>query len=105
MGGYRFKAEEGVFVLLLAVHGGPAWGQIGSKFDPKRFNPDRFAPSQTRGRGAEMFKPSGTRILSCIGRQSALHEMTLAHATLSLRFEITRDPGYEVVVDETLTLR
>ncbi|WP_139277819.1 cytochrome P450, partial [Rhodococcus marinonascens] len=50
-------------------------------------------------------KPFGTGIRSCIGRQFALHEMTLALATLAQRFDIEPEPGYELTVEETLTLR
>ena len=100
VGGHRFTAGEWVFVLLLAVQRDPAWGA-----DADQFNPDRFAPENNRGRPAELFKPFGTGIRSCIGRQFALHEMTLALATLLLRFDITPEPGYELAVEETLTLR
>lgn len=100
VGGYEFAAGEWVFVLLLAVQRDPAWGS-----DADRFNPDRFAPEHNRGRAPELFKPFGTGIRSCIGRQFALHEMTLALATLVLRFDITPEPGYSLEVEETLTLR
>ncbi|CRK54614.1 Unspecific monooxygenase [Rhodococcus sp. RD6.2] len=100
VGGHSFSAGEWVFVLLLAVQRDPAWGD-----DADQFNPDRFAPENNRGRPAELFKPFGTGIRSCIGRQFALHEMTLALATLLLRFDVTPEPEYELVVEETLTLR
>ncbi|MFF0818395.1 cytochrome P450 [Rhodococcus sp. NPDC003318] len=100
VGGHKFSAGEWVFVLLLAVQRDPAWGA-----DAEQFNPDRFAPEANRGRPAELFKPFGTGIRSCIGRQFALHEMTLALATLLLRFDITPENGYELTVEETLTLR
>jgi len=100
VGGHKFSAGEWVFVLLLAVQRDPAWGP-----DAEKFNPDRFAPENNRGRAAELFKPFGTGIRSCIGRQFALHEMTLALATLTQRFDITPEPDYALEVEETLTLR
>ncbi|MBM4479818.1 cytochrome P450 (plasmid) [Prescottella equi] len=100
VGGHAFAAGEWVFVLLLAVQRDPAWGP-----DADKFNPDRFSPENTRGRPAELFKPFGTGIRSCIGRQFALHEMTLALATLVQRFDITPEPDYALEVEETLTLR
>ncbi|KAF0956820.1 cytochrome P450 [Rhodococcus sp. T7] len=100
VGDYAFSKGEWVFVLLLATQRDAAWGP-----DAAEFNPDRFAPEANRGRAPELFKPFGTGIRSCIGRQFALHEMALALATLVQRFDIEPEPGYELVVEETLTLR
>ncbi|MEE2033381.1 cytochrome P450 [Rhodococcus chondri] len=100
VGGHKFSAGEWVFVLLLAVQRDLAWGP-----DADQFNPDRFSPENNRGRSSELFKPFGTGIRSCIGRQFALHEMTLALATLLQRFDIAPEPGYTLEVEETLTLR
>ncbi|SDD79625.1 cytochrome P450 [Rhodococcus tukisamuensis] len=100
LGGHDISAGEWVFVLLLAVQRDPAWGS-----DAEEFNPDRFAPENSRGRAPELFKPFGTGIRSCIGRQFALHEMTLALATLLVRFDVEPEPGYALAVEETLTLR
>ena len=97
---YAFSKGEWVFVLLLATQRDPAWGP-----DAEEFNPDRFAPDANRGRAPELFKPFGTGIRSCIGRQFALHEMALALATLVQRFDIEPEPDYELAVEETLTLR
>lgn len=101
VGEYAFAEGEWAFVLLLAVQRDKkAWGE-----DADQFNPDRFSPENTRGRAAELFKPFGTGIRSCIGRQFALHEMALAIATVLTQFSVTAEPGYELEVEETLTLR
>ena len=101
VGEYAFAEGEWAFVLLLAVQRDKkAWGE-----DADQFNPDRFSPENARGRAPELFKPFGTGIRSCIGRQFALHEMALAIATVLTQFSVTAEPGYELEVEETLTLR
>lgn len=101
VGNYAFTEGEWAFVLLLAVQRDKqGWGE-----DAEEFNPDRFDPQNARGRSSELFKPFGTGIRSCIGRQFALHEMALALATVLTRFSVSAEAGYELSVEETLTLR
>lgn len=99
-GQYRFKTGDWVFVLLLAAHRDPAWGP-----DADQFNPDRFAPENIRTLGAHIYKPFGTGIRACLGRQFALHEIILTLATILHQFDLEPQPDYQLAVTETLTLK
>ncbi|MGI9206879.1 MAG: cytochrome P450, partial [Rhodococcus sp. (in: high G+C Gram-positive bacteria)] len=66
LGGRTLPPGSWVFVLLPQLHRDPLWGD-----DPERFDPDRFAPDAVRRRPAHIFKPWGTGIRACIGRQFA----------------------------------
>ncbi|MDV7254547.1 cytochrome P450, partial [Rhodococcus pyridinivorans] len=89
-----------VFVLLPQLHRDPLWGD-----DPERFDPDRFEPAAVRKRPAHIFKPWGTGIRACIGRQFALHEAVLTLASLIRRYDFAPEPGYELDVHEAITLK
>ena len=99
-GGYEFKAGDWAFVLLLRLHRDPVWGP-----DPERFDPDRFLPENIKARPGHVYRPFGTGIRSCIGRQFALHEMVLAIATILHQYDLVPDPNYALDVEELLTLR
>ncbi len=73
-GRYPIGAGEAVTVLTGALHRQPEWGDNLELFDPDRFEPDRWPQPAP----AALFKPFGTGARSCIGRQFALHEATLA---------------------------
>ena len=58
-----------------------------------------------RKRPAHIFKPWGTGIRACIGRQFALHEAVLTLASLIRRYDFAPEPGYELDVHEAITLK
>ncbi|MHC5904503.1 cytochrome P450 [Streptomyces sp. S6] len=94
--------RKGAWTLVLTpmLHRDPeAWGP-----DAERFDPDRFDTAAVRARPAHAFKPWGTGVRACIGRQFALHEATLVLGLLLRRYELRADPGYELRVTERLTL-
>lgn len=99
LGDYEFEAGEWVFVLLLAVHRDPTvWGDDAASFDPYRFTDGRRVPAT--------YRPFGTGIRACIGRQFAQLELTLALAELVRRLDWTvTSPEGELELDETLTIR
>ncbi|MFI6299733.1 bifunctional cytochrome P450/NADPH--P450 reductase [Nonomuraea sp. NPDC050790] len=99
-GGYEVKAGESLFVLTPQLHRDPAWGRNVELFDP-----DRFAPEAQDARPPHAFKAFGSGERACIGRQFALHEATLVLGLLTHRFHLTGEPGYELRVKETLTLK
>ncbi|MFD3810390.1 cytochrome P450 [Rhodococcus sp. NPDC058639] len=99
LGGRTLPPGSWVFVLLPQLHRDPLWGD-----DPERFDPDRFAPDAVRRRPAHIFKPWGTGIRACIGRQFALHEAVLTLASLIRRYDFAPEPGYELDVHEAITL-
>ncbi|MFJ3647968.1 cytochrome P450 [Streptomyces murinus] len=93
---------RGAWALVLTpmLHRDPAvWGENAEDFDP-----DRFTPQAVRTRAPHTFKPFGTGLRACIGRQFALHEATLVLALLLRRYDLHPDPAYQLKVTERLTL-
>ncbi len=88
-GKYPIKAGEAVTVLTGALHRQPEWGDNVELFDPDRFDADRAA-----ARPGGLFKPFGTGPRSCIGRQFALHEATMAIARLVHRYRLIDSQHY-----------
>ncbi|OZE80823.1 cytochrome P450 [Rhodococcus sp. 15-649-1-2] len=99
-GRYPMKAGEWAFVLTLGLHRDPIWGP-----DSHVFDPDRFSSARSKSRPAQAYKPFGTGMRGCIGRQFALHEsvLTLAHLVRSFDFDL--EDGYELDIQESLTLK
>lgn len=98
--GHVMRPEDWAIVVLPMVHRDRAvWGDDADEFDP-----DRFLPERSRGRPAKTYKPFGTGVRSCIGRQFALHEAILVLARLLHRYDIAGDPSYELRIAERLTL-
>jgi len=94
--------RQGAWALVLTamLHRDPdVWGA-----DAEEFDPERFEAKAVRSRPAHTFKPFGTGVRACIGRQFALHEATLVLGLLLRRFELRPDPGYRLRVAERLTL-
>ncbi|WP_068056947.1 cytochrome P450 [Nocardia xishanensis] len=98
-GRYHFKAGEWVLVLTLQAHRDKTvWGEDAEKFDP-----DRWLPGRQRDQRA--YKPFGTGLRACIGRQFAYHEVMLALAHLLREFDFEHDPGYKLDIKEQITLK
>ncbi|MCX2927755.1 cytochrome P450 [Streptomyces sp. NEAU-W12] len=94
--------RQGAWAMVLTpmLHRDPAvWGP-----DAERFDPDRFDAPAVRSRPPHTFKPFGTGVRACIGRQFALHEATLVLGLLLRRYELRPDPAYRLSVTERLTL-
>jgi unspecific monooxygenase len=58
-----------------------------------------------KARPAHVHKPFGTGERACIGRQFAVHEATLALATVLRRYDLVAPADYELRVAEMLTLK
>ncbi|MCP2342067.1 cytochrome P450 [Actinomadura rupiterrae] len=99
-GRYPMKAGEAVTVHVPLLHRAPLWGD-----DPERFDPDRFLPDRIKKRPAHSYKPFGTGERGCIGRQFALHEALIVLASMLHRYDLAGDPGYQLKIRETLSLR
>lgn len=97
-GDYRVAAGDWFLVLVGGLHRDPLWGDQVDQFDP-----DQFLPDRVRVRPAQLYKPFGTGMRSCIGRQFAIHEGTLVLASLLRRYDLTATPGYQLQVAERLT--
>ena len=99
-GQYPVKAGEAVTVLTGALHRQPGWGDNVEFFDPGRFETARAAE-----RPAALFKPFGTGARSCIGRQFALHEATMALARVVHRYRLIDSQHYVLQWDSPLGRR
>ena len=97
---YPIKQGEAVTVLTGALHRQPEWGD-----NPELFDPDRFEPTVAAARPGGLFKPFGTGARSCIGRQFALHEATLAIARLVHRYRLVDSQHYALQWDSQLSRR
>lgn len=100
LGGHPVEKGQALLALTLQVQRDPVWGP-----DPLAFDPDRFLPERSRTRPVGIYKPFGTGMRSCIGRQLALHEATLALALILHRYDLEPEPGYELEVAEEFTLK
>ncbi|MDL9945240.1 cytochrome P450 [Gordonia sp. ABSL11-1] len=98
-GGHRMRPEDWAVIVLGQVHRDPTVWR-----DPDTYDPDRFLPAEVKKRPAHSYKPFGAGLRACIGRQFALHEAVLVLACLIHRYDIAADPGYELAVDERLTM-
>ena len=100
-GKYPMNAGDWIVIPLPLVHRDPeVWGP-----DPEKFDPDRFEPAAVRKRPAQAYKPFGTGERACIGRQFAVHEAVLALGMLLQRYDFEADPGYQLKIAESLTLK
>lgn len=99
LGGYIIP-EGWVFVLLPQVHRAEAWGATARDFDPARFAPGKVSDGLHR-----VYKPWGTGLRACIGRQFALHEAVLALGSIVRRYDLTPNSKYQLDVREAVTLR
>ncbi|GJF12146.1 NADPH--cytochrome P450 reductase [Mycolicibacterium cyprinidarum] len=99
-GKYPVKRGEALTVLTGALHRQPEWGDNVELFDP-----DRFEPSRAAARPTGLFKPFGTGERSCIGRQFAVHEATMAMARLVHRYRLVDSQHYVLQWDSQLSRR
>ncbi len=100
-GRYTVKREDVVLVLLPGLHCDPKiW------IDPETFNPDRMAPDNLKLMPEHAWKPFGNGQRSCIGRAFSMQESILVLAMALQRFDLSlSNPGYELDVKETLTIK
>lgn len=99
-GRYPIRKGRPVIVVLPLLHRDPIWGADADVFDP-----DRFTSERVRARPAHVYKPFGTGMRSCIGRQFALHEAVLVLGLLLRRYRPRIAPDYRLRVQELLTLK
>ncbi|MEZ0051651.1 cytochrome P450/NADPH-cytochrome P450 reductase [Mycobacterium sp. MAA66] len=86
-GQYPVRRGEVVTVFTSSLHRQPEWGDNVETFDPDRVEGER---------PVNLFKPFGTGARSCIGRQFALHEATMAIATLVHRYRFLDVEHYQL---------
>jgi cytochrome P450 / NADPH-cytochrome P450 reductase len=101
VGGYEFRAGTPIIALSLMLHRNTAiWGD-----DAWEFNPDHFDPARREGRPPNAYKPFGSGVRACIGRQFALQEAILVLAMVLQRFELVDTANYQLEIKESLTLK
>lgn len=101
VGGYEFRAGTPIVALSLMLHRDEAiWGENAWDFDPEHFDPEL---QDTRPAGA--YKPFGSGVRACIGRQFALQEAILVLAMVLQRFELVDHADYQLRIKESLTLK
>ena len=100
LGGYDVRKDELISVLLPQMHRDPAvWA------DPDTFDIDRFLPQAEAALPPHAYKPFGSGLRACIGRQFALTEAKLAIAMILQRFALSDPRGYRLTIKETLSIK
>jgi cytochrome P450 / NADPH-cytochrome P450 reductase len=103
IGGGRYAIPEdlGMMVFSPMLHRDTSiWGE-----DAEEFNPDHTTPERMSAIPPNAYKPFGTGQRACIGRQFALQEATLVLGMLLQRFELIKDPTYQLRTRVTITVK
>ena len=101
-GGYAIDPDDVVFVLAPMLHRDiSVWGT-----DVEAFRPERFEREAAAALPPDAWKPFGHGQRACIGSPFAMQEALLVLSMLLQRFDlIADDPGYQLRIKETLTLK
>jgi cytochrome P450/NADPH-cytochrome P450 reductase len=100
-GRYAIPKDLGLMTLSPMRHRDTSiWGE-----DAEEFNPDHTTPERMSAIPPNAYKPFGTGMRACIGRQFALQEATLVLGMLLQRFELIKDPNYRLHTKVTLTVK
>jgi len=100
-GRYAFPKDTGISILIPMLHRDRSvWGDDVEEFDPDRFRPERFESVP-----ATAYRPFGTGMRACIGRQFALQEATLVLGLVLQRFEFVDHRTYQLHTQSTLTVK
>ncbi len=100
-GKYALPKGIGVSVLLPMLHRDhTVWGDDAEDFNPGHFDPERFENVPPLA-----YRPFGTGLRACIGRQFALQEATLVLGLLLQRFDIVDHRNYQLHTRATLTVK
>jgi cytochrome P450 / NADPH-cytochrome P450 reductase len=103
IGGGRYAIPEDLAMMVFSpmLHRDKSiWGE-----DAEEFNPDHTTPERMSAIPPNAYKPFGTGQRACIGRQFALQEATLVLGMLLQRFELIKDPSYQLHTKVTLTVK
>ncbi|HKJ11518.1 MAG TPA: cytochrome P450 [Ornithinimicrobium sp.] len=100
-GMYEVPAETPVTVLTPMLHRSTElYGE-----DALEFNPDHMSPERKAERSVHGYKPFGTGMRACIGRQFALQEAALILGMVVQRFDIEDALDYELKLKTALTIK
>ncbi|NMO93468.1 cytochrome P450, partial [Actinomycetospora sp. TBRC 11914] len=101
VGGYEFRAGTPIVAASLVLHRNTdVWGA-----DAWDFNPDHFDPARRGDRPPNAYKPFGSGVRACIGRQFALQEAILVLAMVLQRFDFVDYADYQLKIKESLTIK
>jgi cytochrome P450/NADPH-cytochrome P450 reductase len=98
--GFPIAKDYPVQLLIAALHRDPAVWE-----NPEAFDIDRFLPEREATLHPHAYKPFGSGVRACIGRQFALTEAKLALAVVLQNFALHDSADYRLAVKETLTLK
>ena len=100
-GKYAFPKDTGLSILVPMLHRDRSvWGD-----DAEEFNPDHFRPERFKAVPPTAYRPFGTGLRACIGRQFALQEATLVLGLVLQRFEFIDHRNYQLHTKSTLTVK
>jgi cytochrome P450 / NADPH-cytochrome P450 reductase len=98
---YAIPAGTPLTVVTPALHRDTSiWGA-----DAAEFNPDHMAAERVAALPPNAYKPFGSGLRACIGRQFALQEATLVLGMLLQRFELIDHLGYQLHTKTSLTIK
>jgi cytochrome P450 / NADPH-cytochrome P450 reductase len=98
---YRIARDQPILILAPSLHRDvKVWGDNANLFDPENFSPENEA-----GRPDNHYKPFGTGVRACIGRQFAMVEAQLVLAMVLQRFRLIDHENYQLRIKETLTIK
>jgi cytochrome P450/NADPH-cytochrome P450 reductase len=103
IGGGRYAIPKDLAMMVFSpmLHRDTSiWGE-----DAEEFNPDHTTPERMSTIPPNAYKPFGTGQRACIGRQFALQEAVLVLGMLLQRFELIKDPNYQLHTKVTLTVK
>ena len=103
IGGGRYAIPKDVPLMVwspMLHRDKTVWGE-----DAEEFNPDHTTPERMSAIPPNAYKPFGTGQRACIGRQFALQEAVLVLGMLLQRFEMIKDPTYQLHTKVTLTVK
>ncbi|KAI9154817.1 Bifunctional cytochrome P450/NADPH--P450 reductase [Paramyrothecium foliicola] len=100
-GKYQVKEGEAISLLLAKSHRDPAvYGD-----DADEFRPERMVDEEFDRLPPNAWKPFGNGARACIGRPFAWQEALLVVAMLLQNFDFELEPGYELKIHQTLTVK
>src|SRR5262249_9833289 len=100
VGGYFVTKGTQIALLQWLTHRDPRWFD-----DPKSFRPERWDNDLARRIPRCAYFPFGDGPRICIGNQFAMMEAVLVLATVAQRFRLSLDPGFQLQLLPSITLR
>ena len=100
-GRYHLPRDTAITVLIPSLHRATSvWGP-----DAEEFNPDHVSPERMAALPPSAYKPFGSGLRACIGRQFALQEATMALGMVLQRFDLVDHLDYQLHTKTTLTIK